>query len=199
MKASNYNYHLLIINSDERVSVIENLDAQVDEYYRLSKGERMGDKFPPTTVLNVYENSGEMLTDFIANIHGVVIISSKVRECFEAEGLGEQQVEYLPFILKDKRGRVIKTQYCVANPLMKVDCFDYERSIYKAYPGRPKEISYPSLRKMCVLEARIPDDAKFFRLGELPDFIIIRSDLLAILRDKQFTGTSVIAMGEELP
>ncbi|NMO23653.1 hypothetical protein HPC49_54455 [Pyxidicoccus fallax] len=196
---SHFKYFLFGVRKDPRFCQIEELDEKVEEYWKLSDGERMGSLFPPTVELQLALDGGDWVTDFINNINQVVILSHKARLIFEAEGVGGEQVEYLPFVLKDRRGHVVDDeQFYVANALMKVDCFDWQRSVYKTFSHEPREIIYPSLRRMFLREEVIPENAKFFRLGEETDQYIIRSDLVERLKAEGCTGLSLRAMGEDL-
>ncbi|NMO23559.1 hypothetical protein HPC49_53185 [Pyxidicoccus fallax] len=192
-------YFLFSVRRDPRFCEIEEVDEKVEKGWKLANGERMGEFFPSTVELQLAMDGGDWVTDFINNINQVVILSRKARLIFEVEGVGEEQVEYLPFVLKDRRGHVIDDeQFYVANALVKVDCFDWQRSVYKTFSHAPREIIYPSLRRMCLREEAIPEDAKFFRLGEQTDRYIIRSDLVERLKAEGCTGLSLRAMGEDL-
>lgn len=52
---------------------------------------------------------------------------------------------------------------------------------------------------MFLREEVIPEDAKFFCLGEQADRLIIRSDLVERLKAEGCTGLSLLAMGDEWP
>jgi hypothetical protein len=191
-------YFVFTVGDDPKAGTIENLDSKVQKYWLLSKGVRMGELFPPSVELNLSRDGGTLLTDFLDNIHSVVIVSARARAILEQEGLDDQKVEYLPFVLRDKRRKKVPEQYFIANVLESVDCFDWERSVYKTFPDS-NEISYPSLRKLHVREDQIPETARFFRLGALKKKILIRSDLLERLRAEGCTGINVLAMGATIP
>lgn len=197
---SRFSYFLFSVRRDPRFCQIEEVDEKVEKGWKLARAERMGDLFPPTIELQLALDGGDWVTDFINNVNQVVILSDKARRVFEAEGVTEAQVEYLPFVLKDRRGHVVDDeQFYVANALLKVDCFDWQRSIYETFSHAPRKIIYPSLRRMYVREEAIPEEAKFFRLGEQTDRYIIRADLVDRLKAEGCTGLSLRAMGEDLP
>jgi hypothetical protein len=161
----------------------------------LKKGIPAADILPPDTVLDIHEDGGDMLTDFVPNISRCVIISSRVKDFFEQEGLDAEKVEYLPFIVKDKKGRVVKDQYYVANLLVKIDCFDFEKSkhTFSERTGKVRDVT-----TIEVLEDKIPDDAIFFRVGEYPSHMIIRSDFVGKIKQQGFTGLNVVDQGAYL-
>lgn len=196
----NYDYYCIRTLSDPKLGRIENIDKRVKKSYNLRKGIPMGNLFPPETKLDIADTpgSGDMLADFLRNIHRSIIISSKVKDILMEEGVDETQVEYLPFILRDKKRRVIKdVRYYVANSLVKVDCMDKENSIYKPDFDDPEKAR--RISALHVNHDAIPEDAKFFRLGELSRLTLIRSDLLERLKAEGVTGINAFAMGDELP
>lgn len=195
MADKQYEYFTLGLSKDPKVSVIDEFDG-VSNPWELNEGVRMGDKFPPDVEATLDPERGSLLTDFLHNTDKVVPISEKACALFEAEGLGEELVEYLPFVLKNQKGRVVrKPQYCLANPLRKIDCLDRERSKFSTHDDGVEVITVTHLY---LLKDKIPEDAKFFRLGEQPNYIIFRSDLLERIKEEGFTGLNLTAMGEKI-
>ncbi|MFL5356281.1 imm11 family protein [Archangium sp.] len=193
-----HEYFIFVINSDPRVGTIKNLDDAFADYWMLNEGMALQGKYPPKLELALSNKSGDMVTDFIDNIHKVVLVSEKARAILEQAGLGPELVEFLPFTLKDRKRKKVAEPYFIANALQSFDCFDWDRSKYNLYPNKRKVVS-TSLSKLYVLEDKVPKDALFFRLGELKNRILIRSDLLETLKAAGCTGISVAAMGEPLP
>lgn len=199
MESTLYTYHLLGVRTDPRMCVIETLDERVQNYLLLTKVVRLGERFDSTVALEIAPEGGDWITDFINNIHCVAILSQKARRVMESEGLDDSLVEYLPFVLRDRRGEVVSDErFFIANTLQSVECFDWDRSVYETFPGKPRKLVFAGMERMFLREAEIPADAKFFRLGEQKSRLIIRSDLLQRLRDEGCTGINVTAMGEEL-
>ena len=193
-----HEYFIFVISNDPRVGVIEKLDDGFEDYWMLSESMRLGDKYPSKLELTLSKKDGDMITDFIDNIHKQVLVSQKGRAVMEEAGLGPEQVEFLPFTLKDRKRKKVPEPYFIANALQSFDCFDWDRSEYNLYPTKRKVVS-TSLSKLYVLEDKVPKDALFFRLGELKNRILIRSDLLEKLKAADCTGISVAPMGDELP
>lgn len=195
MTDKQYEYFTLGLSKDPRVAVIDQFRG-VSSPWELNEGVRMGDKFPPDVEATLDPERGSLLTDFLHNTDKVVPISEKARALFEAEGLGEELVEYLLFVLKNQKGRVVrKPQYCLANPLLKIDCLDRERSEF----GTLKDgVRVTTIDYLYLLKDKIPEDAKFFRLGEQPNYIIYRSDLVERIREQGLSGLNLTAMGEEI-
>lgn len=191
-----YSYFTVSSSQDERVIQVHDLPDQVEHYYRLTDAVPVGNLFPPSTVLSVHPRSGDMLTDFIDNSDAVLEVSANAREVLLAHGVGENAAEYLPFILHDKQGRVVKERYFVVNLLHSVACFDLAKSKYKTYPNKPGKIY--GIRSIHLREEQIPPDAKLFRLAEYTRFIIIRSDLVEAIQKAGLTGLAVLPLGADV-
>ncbi len=198
MADDSYAYSVSVFSADPRVVMIERLKGVAYDYL-LDEGVRMGigDEFPEDAVFEVSEDTGDMITDFISNVLRQVIISEKVKAYFIENGLTDEVVEYLPFRLKNKRGRVEKDRFFyIANALLKVDCLDLEKSDYLQNKKNNKIIK---VRLLEVDKSKVPDDAIFFRLGEDASRILFRSDFVNQLKAQGFTGLSLWPEGEKLP
>ncbi len=190
---SNFKYYIHGLNLDEKVGSIEFLPG-VDNNYKLNEGVKMGADFPSSVELSIAPDSGNIITDFIDNIDKLIIPSEEAKELLIKEGMTDEVVEYLPFNLKNKNGRLVKDkQYHVANLLRSVDCLDRKKSDYAARKDGSKIVV---IRKLYLDEKKIPEDAKLFRLGECPKYIIIRSDLLQAIQDAGLTGLCVMEQGK---
>ncbi len=185
---NSYDYYGFSLNFDPEVVSIVNIRERVENHSKLREGTRMGELFPANTVLDIFEDAGDIMTDFIDNISRVPIISSRVKEIFESYGLDDENVEYLPVTIKDKRGEVIDADYYVANALMKIKCLDAEMTDPDT-DSDPTVVEEPELSNL--RKDLIPEEAKFFRLSEMPQVIVIRSDLLDSLRKENITGLSL--------
>jgi hypothetical protein len=195
---SRHEYFTFVVNDDPRVGTIKNLDDSFEDYWMLTEGTPLGSLYPPKLELTLSKDGGDLITDFIDNIHSVVIVSEKAKAILEQAGLGNDKVEFLPFTLKDRKRKKVPEPYFIANTVECIDCFDWERSVYKTYPTK-KKVVYASLRKLHILDDKIPETAMFFRLGELKPKVLIRSDLVEKLKAGGCTGISVAAMGDPLP
>ncbi|MGC3998864.1 MAG: hypothetical protein QM767_15995 [Anaeromyxobacter sp.] len=167
----------------------------VSRTYDLAKGVRMGSNFPPTVVFEIAKRSGDVLTDFLPNTNRVIMASERVAEFLRAELPASDEIEFLPFGLKNKKGRLVQTpRYCLVNPLRKVECLDRKRSKYAAADTGELVM----MDELHLAEDRIPPDTKLFRLAELPTCILYRADLVEKIRAAGFTGFTVAAPGDNL-
>ncbi|ABF90992.1 hypothetical protein MXAN_0085 [Myxococcus xanthus DK 1622] len=192
-----YRYYTFVHALDPRAVEIVDLPDKVDDYFYLRDGVPMGSYLPPTTELALYERAGDMLTDFIANPDTALYVSPNVQKVLADCGLTDAVVELLPFILLDKRGRQIRERYAIANALLKVPCLDFERSKYRRAASDPNEIA--EIKVLCIREEAVPSDAQLFRLAELPEMVVLRSDLLEAFQQAGLTGLAVHPTGTEIP
>ncbi len=196
MEGSGFEYFVVSMSHDYRAGWIKRFGKGIKRNYELSKGVRMKDNFPPTVEIGIDEDSGDMLTDIIPNIGMDLIVSEKVKKILESEGLVESDtLEYLPFVLKGKRGRVVKEQYFFVNSFLKIDCLDREKSDFSTYSGSDEVCD---VNGVYLLLDKVPEKTKLFRLGEYASVILLRSDLVERLNSEGVTGLSVVGMGVDL-
>jgi hypothetical protein len=192
-----YSYYTFGHALDPRVVEIVDLPDKVETYVYLSDGIPCASYLPPTTELSLYEEAGDMLTDFIDNPDRMLYVSQRAQEVLKNRGLVGTAVELLPFNLVDKRGRRVRESYSIANPLVQVPCLDFERSKYRRYTSDPNELA--EVKLLCVREDAVPDNAQLFRLGELPRLMVLRSDLLEAFQQAGLTGLAVNPAGKTIP
>jgi len=191
----NYTYFSVAMSTDPKVAFIERLSG-IGKDYLLDEGIRLAESTSTDLIFDIAEDSGVMLTDFINNITSNLLVSADIKGYFEQQGLNDDQVEYLPFKIRNQRGRVEHNKpYYIANILSVVDCLDLDRADYKIHPieGTPWRI------KRIEIDENKTHDKKLFRLGEEPRRIIIRSDLAEGIERMGFTGLRLWPVGKPLP
>lgn len=161
------------------------------------RGMPLASKFPPTTEITLSPKSGNRFTDFIYTTARLVLASQRAWDLMRAEGVKEEQAEYLPFVLKDRKGRIRPEKYGFVNPLLKVPCFDFEKSDYGRLPTEtPGRLA--GILRLHIQSEKVPEDVKLFRLAENTDTTLIRTDLLEKLHAAGMEGLRGIALGELL-
>jgi hypothetical protein len=193
--SSDLTYLIFTTSEDPRLAHIEDFAAEVSDESKLSTCVSLKGIISESTTFSLSQKGGDMLTDIVDNISGELIVSSRAREVLESEGVTGDMVEYLPFTLKDKRGRRTKGQFYLANLLLKVHCLDREQSEVTFSKVSGKVLG---VRKLKVLNEKIPPEAKLFRLGEYTRLIVIRSDLVRRINDEKLTGLTVCEQGEDI-
>ena len=189
-----WTYHIIEVPKDPRLCCIEHKAEEIIKSWRLGKGVPLGSDFPPDAQFQMDKRSGNIVTDFLCNILALLMISPKMRKLMEKEGVTD--VEYLPFVLLNKKGKVVSREYCVANLLGGVECVDPNSSDYMKSRIEPDQIGH--VFKLNLLFDKIPDDKKLFRLREKPRTFIIRSDFLAMLRENDVTGLETLDLNTKI-
>ena len=184
-------YMVLSTDEDPRIAYVEDITANVSDESKLSSCVSLKGIITESTTFRLSQDGGDMLTDIVDNISGELIVSSRAREVLESEGVTGDVVEYLPFTLKDKRGRRTKGQFYLANLLLKVHCLDRENSAFSTYDDN----EVLGVKRLKVLKEKIPPEAKLFRLGEYTRIVVIRSDLVQRINDEKLTGLTVCEQG----
>lgn len=191
---ANWDYHILTEAWDPRSCYIDRISGTIIRNWRLIKGVLIGADFPPDATFRMSKQGGNIITDFLDNALSLMMISSKVRNLMNEEGGSD--VEYLPFVLLNKKGKVVSTEYCVANLLGGVDCFDPVRSDYEEEPLSPSQVG--NLYSLNLVFDKIPEDKKLFRLKQKLTTVIIRSDFLEVLRKNNVAGIATLDLNTEL-
>jgi ADP-ribose pyrophosphatase YjhB (NUDIX family) len=187
-------FFTLGLPEDATVAVIEKFTG-IEDDWRIDDGERMGERFPPTVTAKLDSDWGDRLTDFLGNSDRMLVLSKAARALFEQADLEPGSLEYLPFVLENRKGREMTGHhYCVAHPLRQVACMDKGASRFKALDDGKVSI----VSSLQVVKERIPHDAMLFRLQELPSLVIMRSDLRDLIEAASLTGLCLTPMGEQI-
>jgi hypothetical protein len=180
--------------SDPRAAYIDDIDGNVPDNSLIAEGVSLKKDISKANTFTLCEDGGDMLCDLVENTSGVLIVSAKARAVLEDAGVTGKLVEYLPFTLKDKRGRPTKQEFFIANLRQKVECVDRAKSDITVSKVSGKLLGVDNLT---VVEKKVPKDAQLFRLEEWPRVIVIRSDLAKRLRDEKLTGLKFYEQGED--
>jgi len=141
--------------------------------YLLCEGVSVKSWFPTDSVFQLADDYGMQLTDSIPNTLNLLIVSEKLKGVLEEKSGAE--IEFLPVHLRNHKGRLVAEPYFIANPLGTVECVDRERSQFRTSSIRPDQVF--RFFRLAVDTAKIPPDARLFRLKEQTDLILVRQDL----------------------
>jgi len=158
----------------------------------------MGEAFLSNLEIQLSKEAGDHLTDFLYSEDRLLVASGRAQEFLEGQRFLPEEIEYLSFRLKDKKGKVRPDPYCVVNPLVKVACLDVEKSNCNLFTNPVSGKVRSNVESIAVRDDAIPPDLRLFRLAEDPSRILIRSDLLAAIRKAKFTGLVAREPGEAL-
>jgi hypothetical protein len=165
---------------------------------RLKSGEKVGEDFLSKLEIQMTKDAGNELTDFLYSVDRLLVVSLKVRKFLEDKQFGSDEIEYIPFKLKDKKGKLLTEQYCVVNPLLKITCLDTEKSDCNLFTNPVDGSQRWNVESIVVREEAIPPELRLFRLAEDTSQILIRSDLLAAIKKAKFTGLVARLPGDSL-
>ncbi|MBW2690369.1 MAG: hypothetical protein JRC99_10625 [Deltaproteobacteria bacterium] len=154
----------------------------------------MGEDFLPDAEFPIDPKWGDMIADVVPNVFNVLIVSKRVRDILQSEDVSD--VEYLPFVILDKKGRIKSKDYCVANLIGSVDCLDAANSVFKDDPLEKGQII--DIECLNIIKEKVPEDKKLFRLEQRRHLFIIRNDLLQRLQGDEITGLETYEMGSRV-
>jgi hypothetical protein len=153
--------------------------------WRFAEGKPLAKEFPESATVRFSDNfpNGRRLLDFVNNISDVLIVSTRVREVFDAINI--RNVEYLPITILNHRGKVAPGNYFIANVLGSEPAIDMEKSDVVA-SNLDGEIA--TINNLVVDRESISSDAKLFRAATLKTLFFIREDALAALTARGVSG-----------
>ncbi|CAM2064990.1 hypothetical protein SCOR_06415 [Sulfidibacter corallicola] len=120
-------YYLIDCLGDSNNLDLAFIDEDPDEIaefgFRLTFGERMGDKFPEDAKIPLSEKQkGIQLLPFLGNSKRRLICNPDLTQLIK--GMVDWEIEYLPFTLLNHRGRVHSADYQIINPIGAFDCLN---------------------------------------------------------------------------
>ena len=149
------------------------------------RGRSMSDEWPENAEFRMKpRHPGLMVPDVVLNPHECLMVTDRMRALLDRHI--DTPVEYLPFTLLNHKGRVADDSMWVVNLLDSVGCADMEKTRGSESPFYPGEIQ--DLRKLFVIEEKLPTDRKIFRLGECPPTILVRDDLRHAIEEADFSA-----------
>ena len=136
---------------------------------------------------------GIVVPDIITNVFNYCLVSSNLKTILKKEASAE--IEFLLFILINHKGRIADKECYIANVIGTEDCVDASKTVALESKLRPGAFSW--LTRLFLDNQKINPEAKLFRLHQMPNIMIIRSDLRDVLNEHGIRGVKYIAMGQE--
>ncbi len=193
MIADNY-FILGSDNNQETCGVWEWLE-RFDKLYRPARGVEMGDIYPSDVKFQMSKDKpGMLVSDYLDSALSYMMVTKRFKEVLEDEI--SSGIEYLPFTLLNHRGRVADPECYIVNVLGTIDCLDWERTEGEPDPMHDDRLQF--IDKLFLLEGKIPENLKLFRLKAMPELMIIRKDLKDRLLAEGLTGMQFHRLEEEL-
>ena len=187
-------YFIFLTSDDPTFCVIKKLPESLDEKrWRIPKGLRMDHRYPSGVRLQMGSGfSGIVVPDMIENLVNYCLVSQKLKDLLESEV--KTEIEFLPFMLYNHKGRVARDDCYIVNVIGTEDCVDLSRTEAREDPS--VRGTFMSLRKLYLDDSRINPRAKLFRIQQMPKVMIIRDDLRKVLKEHNMTGIKYVEMGE---
>jgi len=152
--------------------------------YQLSEGVSVQAWFPQDMTFQLSDERGIRLADAIPNIMRLMIVSQRLKDLLEQSS--GARFEFFPVKIRNRKGRLEKAPYFVANLLESVSCLDAAQSDFVPDALAKGQVMY--FKKIALDTSKIPEDAKIFRLGEKLNMFIVRKDLAQAMVNGDFTG-----------
>lgn len=153
---------------------------------RLWRGEPLAGEFPGDAGFKMRADFPEntVLTDSLSNLNSLIVGSQRLREFLE--GRKVSHIEYHPVTVRDHKGKVIKSQYYIINPISNVDCLDLPAS--GAVMSRVKTTKVQFIKKLVLRDQALDVSRQIFRITNFDMITLVREDLAAAMDNAEFTG-----------
>lgn len=127
------------------------------------------------------------LSDSLYNLDRMVVVSQRVKDFIESLKL--PQIEFLRVSIINHKKRVASPDYYVLHPTWVIDCIDQKKSELDWNLIDPELIS--NCNKLVLDPAKVPADAKVFRLKHMGYAVLIRADVAEKIMEQEFTGVAL--------
>jgi hypothetical protein len=164
--------------------IMEAPDELGEKRYQMDEGISVKSWFPKDVMFQLSDERGIRLSDAIPNIMRMLIVSERLKQFFEKSA--DATIEYFPVKIRNRKGRLEKIPYFVANLLGSVSCLDRPRSDFWENHLRKGQVQ--RFKKIALDVSKIPKSAKIFRLGEKMDLVLVREDLAQAIVNADLTG-----------
>ena len=124
------------------------------------------------------------LSDALMNLDDLPVVSPKLKAFIE--GLGAPKLEFLPVEIRDHKGKPVKEQYHVMNPLAVVDCLDRDQSDVMWNALSPDVIA--GVNKLVLRLDAIDPELAFFRVKHLYGRVLVNADVADKLNEEDFSA-----------
>ena len=165
-------------------------DSIIQDDFRLNEGVSCADWFPDDVVFDVSDDYGIKLADSIPNMILLRVVSDRLRKVLEQHA--GASIEFLPVRIRDKKRRLVKAPYYVANLLGSVACMDRSRSDFDMSHLDKGQVS--RFRRLTLDPSKIDPSVKIFRLAEMMELVLVRDDLAAAIERAGCTGLDLLPL-----
>lgn len=179
------NYFVWQANPSGGYCTLEYL-KNVDEPHEIKRGFSRAADFSEEACFHMDASHPKevKLADNIFNLDRMLVVSKSLKEIVESES--PPFTEFLPVSIYNHKGRVASTEYFIINPFDLQDCIDQNQSKLKWNKIDPELIS--GCYNLVISPEKIEENRLLFRPKYLPTIVLVREDLVDMIKAKGFTG-----------
>ncbi|MDG9668046.1 hypothetical protein ONV78_09905 [Hahella sp. CR1] len=160
-------------------------DGGIDSY-DLIAGFRLSDEYPDgieeVTLSLEDQFPGVELASFIGNTDKMLAFSKKAATLITS--MSESEIEVVPFILYNQKGKVHSTDYVFLNPVGDRDCINWKESICT----RDSEGDISTYDKVVFSKAKLNEAPHIFRVKNHTGYCLFSEELVKALLDAGHTN-----------
>lgn len=130
------------------------------------------------------------LSDALDNDSFLIVASKALKEFSENEDV--PNVEYLPVVIYNHKGRVASGEYFIVHQVGTQDGIDLDQSTLTWNKIKTDQIS--GISKLVLDESKVDSDATLFRAEHLPHYVFIRRDLADKITAAGFSGIRFVEL-----
>lgn len=153
-----------------------------------SSGERCADRHSPSSRMHMDPgHDGIGLGGLIANTDSLLIVHSELKKLIAKRLTPRDEVEMLPLVIVNHKGRVASKDYFIINPVGTLDCLDYAKSKVK----RTRSGEVISVSKYVLSRKKLEWEPAIFRPLEDEFEYFIRGDITTEFKESGFKDRNI--------
>jgi hypothetical protein len=159
-------------------------------YSNICRGRPIAAEYPADAKIHMSpDRSGLKLASLIGNTNSFLQVHRSVKDVIAAQHdrRGTKwQIEYLPFVLINHKGRAHSSDYFLVNPIGAVDCVDRSRSVIRYFKGNMDKVV--GIDRLVLDPDKLRDAPPLFRIKEAIDEYVVDETLKAAFEEHGFTN-----------
>ncbi|MFY0570807.1 imm11 family protein [Archangium lansingense] len=182
------------LDIDDNAVLTDHPPEARDRMYLFQEGEPLESWFPKNAEYRMgsrYPNA-RGLYDLQSSTLSILVVSKALREALVEVGC--RNIEFLPIVILNHRGKVASREYSIANVLGLTDCVNRSKSAYTVDALIPT--MFHGIKKLVLEEDKVPVDLHIFRLKEMPTTHIITEALKSAIEARGLRGMLFIPIDE---
>ncbi|HET8696366.1 MAG TPA: DUF1629 domain-containing protein [Gammaproteobacteria bacterium] len=156
-----------------------------------------GIRLGPTAYQSVFDmaanNPGIAVPDFIKNAMGYTLVSARLKELLANTGV---EIEFLPFKLRNHKGRFAAEELFIANVIGAPDGVDTAKTVGEVDPVNKGR--YMFVQRVFLDPQKLDPQLALFRLRIRPQYLVMREDLKQQLEGAGITGIVFNRVGDPM-